>query len=138
MKKLIATLFVTAAALAPAAAADYSKEWPHYAQDDGGNRYSPLTQITPQNVAKLQKVWTFHMRPASLDVLPQSAAAGRGGVKPSPPRFLGSEATPLVVNGVMFVDTPYGRVVALNALTGAEIWAYDLPGNDRPAQRGVE
>ena len=133
------TTFLISAALcclaaAPfAGAAERAEEWPHYGHDTGDARFSPLKQITSENVAKLQQAWTFHMRPASLDAAP--AAPGRGG---RGGRFSGSEVTPLVIDGKMIVSTPYGRVVALNAQTGEEIWAFDLPGNDVPATRGVE
>ena len=57
---------------------------------------------------------------------------GRGGTG-----FLTAEVTPLVVKGVMYVGTPYGRVSALDPATGKEIWTYKLPTGD-PATRGVE
>ncbi|HKQ85260.1 MAG TPA: pyrroloquinoline quinone-dependent dehydrogenase [Candidatus Acidoferrales bacterium] len=57
---------------------------------------------------------------------------GRGGTG-----FLTSEDTPLVVNGVMYIGTPYGRVAALDPTTGKEIWTYKLPAGE-PATRGVE
>lgn len=118
-------------------AAERAREWPHYGHDTGDARFSPLKQITPANVTGLQKIWTFHMRPAGLNVpAPNSSPAGTE--QPSHRPFLGSEATPLVVDGKMLVATPYGRLVALNAMTGAEVWAFDLPGNDVPATRGVE
>jgi len=40
-----------------------SKEWPTYGHDPGGMRFSPLTQLTPENVAKLKVAWVYHMRP---------------------------------------------------------------------------
>ena len=49
-----------------------------------------------------------------------------------------SEATPLVVDGRMFVPTPYGRVVALDAANGHELWVYELPNRDQASTRGVE
>ncbi len=104
----------------PAAAAAL-EEWPTYGHDYGDSRYSPLSQITPANVAQLKPVWTYHMRPADR--------ASRG--------FASSENTPLVVKGVMYVSTPYGRVVALDAETGQQRWAYQVPGSDQPATRGV-
>ena len=59
-----------------------SKEWPTYGHDPGGMRFSPLTQLTPENVAKLKVAWVYHMRPAvtpgAATVAPP-AAAGRGG-----------------------------------------------------------
>jgi quinoprotein glucose dehydrogenase len=96
-----------------------STEWPTYGHDPGGMRFSPLKQITPANVAKLQRAWVYHMKPS--DTTP----------------FAGSSGTPLVVNGVMYAGTPYGRVVALDPLTGKEIWAYSLPSGE-PATRGIE
>ncbi len=66
----------------------------------------------------------------------QAAAEGIG-----PPRvstgFAVSQTTPLVVNGVMYIGTPYGRVSALDPTTGNEIWTYKLPSGE-PALRGVE
>jgi len=120
--------------VADAAGAD---EWSHYGHDPGNMRYSPLKQITPANVGALAPVWTFHMRPASLDV----PAANVQTVLPDRfrpnSRYIGSEMTPLVVKGLMFLATPYRRVVALDATLGKQVWAYDLPGSDAPASRGV-
>jgi quinoprotein glucose dehydrogenase len=45
--------------------------------------------------------------------------------------------TPLVVNGLMILATPYRRVVALDATSGSQVWAYDFMGADAPATRGV-
>src|SRR4051812_37306481 len=130
-------------ALTPSQAAGPSAEWPTYGNSQGGMRYSPLSQITPANVGKLERAWTFNMRPAYLDnpaANPQTAgrgrgaaAAGRGGRGFPPPRFLGSQMTPLVAGGLMYLATPYRRVTALDAQSGKQVWAYDLPGNDNPA-----
>jgi len=116
-------------------------DWPTYQRDPGGTRYSPLTQITPANVASLQIAWIYHMRPPNLPdmQIPQDGHdAGDASDGHSSGHFSVSEATPLVVNGVMYVPTPYGRVTALNSDTGQEIWVYDLPDGDKPATRGVE
>src|SRR5262249_27495767 len=96
-----------AALLLPASALAL-EEWPTYGHDYGDTRYSPLSQITPANVTQLKPVWTYHMRP------PDRISRG----------FASSQNTPLVVNGVMYVSTPYGRVVALDAETGKQRWAY--------------
>jgi quinoprotein glucose dehydrogenase len=74
------------------------EEWPAYGHDYGDTRFSPLAQITSANVARLKPVWTYHMKPPGT----------RRG-------FASSQNTPLVVNGLMVVATPYGRVVALDA-----------------------
>jgi quinoprotein glucose dehydrogenase len=96
-------------------------DWPTYGHDPGGQRFSPLAQITTSNVAKLQVAWTYHMRPA--------AAAGR---------FAGAEVTPLVVDDMMYVTTPYRRVLALDPDSGAQVWSYEVPGPGQPSLRGVE
>ena len=103
---------------------DPSNEWPTYGHDPGGLRYSPLTQISPANVAQLKVAWTYHMRP-----------------QPEPGRELpslsGSETTPIVADGVMYIATPYNRVVALDPTSGKEIWVFRLPSGN-PSTRGVE
>jgi quinoprotein glucose dehydrogenase len=110
-----------AGALSLPSLAQALEEWPTYGHDYGDSRYSPLAQITPANVARLKPAWTYHMRP------PDRAARG----------FAASENTPIVVNGMMIVSTPYGRVVALDAETGRQRWAYQVPDGDQPATRGV-
>jgi quinoprotein glucose dehydrogenase len=121
-KKLraVGCLLLTSALILPSAAQS-PEEWPAYGHDYGDTRYSPLAQITPANVARLKPVWTYHMRP------PDRGARG----------FAPSQNTPIVVKGVMFVSTPYGQVVALDAETGRQRWAYQVPGGDQPATRGV-
>ena len=98
-----------------------SEEWPAYGHDYGESRYSPLRQITPANVSQLRPVWTYHMRP------PDRVSRG----------YAASQNTPLVVKGIMYVSTPYGRLVALDAETGKQRWAYQVPGGDNPATRGA-
>jgi len=120
---LIKVLALAVPAMLPAAvlAVPAAQEWRTYGHDYGDSRYSPLSDITPANVAGLKPVWTYHMRP------PDRAARG----------FASSENTPIVVDGIMYVSTPYGRVVALDAESGKQLWAYQVPANDQPATRGV-
>ena len=117
-----------------------ASEWPTYGHDPGGMRYSPLTQLTPANVAQLQAAWVYHMKPpaaaggaAADTAAPPEGRGGRGGAG----RFSSGETTPLVINGVMYVSTPYGRVVALDPTTGKEKWVFPLPSGS-PSTRGVE
>src|SRR5438067_10537207 len=84
-------------------------EWATYGHDPGGMRFSPLTQITPSNVTRLEVAWTYHMKPAASDAAAAPAGRGRGGSG-----FSGSNVTPLVVNGTMYLSTPYSRVVAVD------------------------
>ena len=94
-------------------------EWPMYTRDLMGTRHSPLTQITPANVARLRQAWSY-----KLGRHPD--AGGLTG---------GSEFTPIVVRGVMYVATPT-KIVALTPESGREIWAYDVPTGP-PSKRGL-
>lgn len=151
------------AALAQASA-PAAGDWPTYGRDKGGQRHSPLTDITAANVAGLVPAWTYHMRPASLDAAPADPAAAAqraaegvgapaaggqvGGPPAGPPgggaftrqrsRFAGSQATPLIIDGVLYTTTPYGKVVALEPDSGREIWTATIPGPGQPSIRGVE
>ena len=126
-----------------------STEWPTYGHDPGGARYSPLTEITPANVSRLTVAWVYHMKPtdatapapaADPEVADAAAAGrgrGRGGRGGGGSGFSAGETTPLVIDGVMYVSTPYGRVVALDPTTGKETWVFRLPSGS-PSTRGVE
>src|SRR5579863_1518514 len=109
-----------ALALMATAAGAAGTDWPVSGHDAGGQRYSPLTQISKSNVANLQIAWTYHLTPAGY--------AGR-------PRLV--EAIPIVVGNSLYVTSSYGEVIALNATTGAELWKYKLPDTDAPTERGV-
>jgi quinoprotein glucose dehydrogenase len=100
-------------------------DWAAYGQNEGGVRFSTLTQITPANVSQLKPAWTYHMNPAH-DATPDSTKA-----------LPWSEQTPLVVHGVMYLGVPYGRVVALDADSGKELWVYTLPKGNQPPTRGL-
>lgn len=86
-------------------------EWPYYGHDAGGMRYSPLAQINRGNVTTLKVAWTFHTGDVS---------EGRGNRKRS-----GFETTPLLVDGTLYLTTPFNRVIALDPETGKQRWAYD-------------
>jgi quinoprotein glucose dehydrogenase len=105
----------------PARAAD----WPMYRRDLAGTGYSPLTQITPGNVAALSQAWTFRLQSEG------PAPAGRGGAGGG----VNSQATPIVIDGVMYLPAA-NRVVALDAATGKEIWQSVVTGG-APSRRGV-
>ena len=101
-------------------------DWPMYRGDLAGTGASPLSQITAANVADLQEAWRY-----SLVAEPADATGDADADPPSP----NSQATPIVVGGVMYV--PAGdRVVALEPETGQEIWRYQL-SDGAPSRRGV-
>jgi quinoprotein glucose dehydrogenase len=115
--------------------ANTASDWRGYGRDEGHGRHSPLTEITPANVSRLQPAWTYNMRPTgtvgeNIPIPDGVPARFRTG-------FSASEATPVVVDGVMYLATPYRRVVALDAATGRELWVYEMPGNDQASTRGV-
>lgn len=99
----------------------WADEWLAYGRDPGGTRYSSLTQITPDNVARLTPAWTFHTGDIS---------DGKGGEKKS-----GFETTPLVADGRLYLTTGFDRVIALDPATGQQLWAYD-PKIDRKQDYG--
>jgi glucose dehydrogenase len=105
-----------------------STDWPMYRHDQAGTGYSPLAQIDTRNVANLTQVWTYRLQ--SDEPAAATGARGRGG-----PGVANSEATPIVVNGVMYLPAA-NRVVALEPETGKEIWRHPVIGG-APSRRGV-
>jgi len=103
-------------------------DWPMYRHDEAGTGYSPLTQIDPKNVGTLKQAWTFGLQSTAP---PPANARGRGGAGGG----ANSEATPIVVNGVMYLPTA-NRIVALDPETGKETWQYVVTGG-APSRRGV-
>ena len=85
-------------------------DWPAYGRDAGGERFSPLDAITRENVASLEVGWTFRTGDA---------------YQPKGSRPTAFEATPLHVDGTLYLSTPVGRVIALDPVTGQERWAFD-------------
>jgi len=94
-------------------------DWPNYNRDLAGTRYSPLTEINRSNVAELRQVWSY--------ALGRNVTTGDLGG--------GSQFTPLVVDGVMYVSAA-DRVVALQSETGRELWHFNVRP-DAPSRRGI-
>ena len=90
-----------------------SGEWLAYGHDALGSRFSPLAQITRENVSQLTVAWTY--RTGEIDAKTRQ-----------PVKF---EATPLMVDGTLYLSTPFGRVMALDAETGVARWTYDAHAN---------
>jgi quinoprotein glucose dehydrogenase len=89
----------------------HAQQWHHYAADQAASHYSPLEQITSANVTKLAIAWEWK---PNEKVLPQF------GTRPG-----AFQNTPLVIDNVMYVSTPYNQVAALDAASGKELWRYD-------------
>ena len=93
---------------------DYSgptANWAHYGGDLGGQRYSDLDQIHANNVSNLSKAWTY-----------QTGDVANGTNTNAPTAF---EATPILIDSILYVPTPFNRIIALNPESGQEIWTYD-------------
>jgi glucose dehydrogenase len=105
--------------LPPSATSIAAGDWPSYNRDLAGTRHSPLRQIDTDNVGDLQRAWSY--------------ALGRNNTTGS--IYGGSEFTPVVVDGVMFVAAA-DRVVALRADTGEERWRHEL-ADGSPSRRGI-
>lgn len=102
--------------------------WPTYGNDPGGTRYSPAKHIDRNNVSQLKIAWTFRTGALPHDQELDHKAA--------------FEATPILVDGKLYLSTPYDHVIALNPVTGEKLWEYDpkleLPyGASEVTSRGV-
>lgn len=104
---------------------DYSSqygEWPAYAGDLMATKYSPLSQVNEDNVSKLQIAWEWTSKIDTGLFDPKNSKR--------PPDF--SKATPLMIDGRLFVRTRYSTVSAIDAVTGDRIWSYDPGTKDGP------
>ena len=86
-------------------------EWPYVGGDQAHTKYSSLADINASNVHELEQVWMWEHGEHPLSEF-----------ETRPQRF---EATPLMIDNVLYLSTPYHRVVALDAETGQERWSFD-------------
>src|SRR3970040_254645 len=86
-------------------------EWMHYGGDEGGMRHSPLTDVDAKNLPRLQVAWQWKHWETPLKEY---------GTTPG--QF---ESTPLMVDGTLYVTTPYNSIAAVDAETGKEKWRFD-------------
>src|SRR6202521_1355654 len=107
----LALLCIGVTAMMSSPAGTSSDDWPVYGHDPGGMRYSPLVQINRENVSRLKVTWVFHTGDIS---------DGKGQQRRS-----GFETTPILVDGALYLTTPFNRVIALDPETGTQRWAYD-------------
>ena len=96
----------------------WGQDWPAYGGDDGGNRYSSLTQISTETVSRLRLAWSVPTEELKTYV------GTRLGEKAA------FECTPLKVGRTLYVVTPTNRVLAFDAGNGTRQWVYD-PAIDR-------
>jgi quinoprotein glucose dehydrogenase len=112
MRSAFSLLLLLAAFVAPLTTQrEATGDWPVYGGDQAATRYSPLAGITRSNVSSLTIAWTWR---------PQETGLKEFGTEPGT-----FQNTPLMIDGVLYVSTPYNRVVALDAASGVERWRYD-------------
>jgi quinoprotein glucose dehydrogenase len=104
-------LFIGFLTLHSSAEGNNANEWPAYGRDAGGSRYSPLAQIKRDNVSKLQIAWTYR--------------TGAEEVKAAGAKNAAFEATAILIDGLLYLTTPYSCVIALDPATGKERWTFD-------------
>lgn len=102
-------LVATAAPLADARA--QAVEWPAFGGDLAQTKFSKLTDINRDNVARLAKAWEW-----------ETGETPKADLRTRPGNF---QATPLMIGDTLFLSTSYNRVVALDASTGRKFWEYD-------------
>jgi quinoprotein glucose dehydrogenase len=116
-------------------------EWPTYGGDLASTKYSPLDQITKDNFAKLKIVWRARTPDASLTMTMPGGAEWTSAPKAiftelkrldpnrwrdgAPPLTGNFKATPLMVGGVLYLNSPSSVGMALDAATGATRWVYN-------------
>ncbi len=102
-------------AMADPALMQTGSDWPAYGGSYSARRYSPLAQITPANVGKLERAWLIH-----TGDMPSKAAHGT----------YGAENTPLKIGDSLYVCTPKNIVLALDPATGRQRWRFDPKVSD--------
>src|SRR5687767_6349892 len=98
---------------------DPAREWRQYGGNAEATRYSPLNQITPSNVKRLKPAWVHHTE----DAMERPATT--------------IESEPVVVDGVMYIQTAQLQVRALDAATGKTIWNFDPLAGGRRRSAGI-
>ncbi len=93
-------------------------EWRSYGGDLGSTKYSPLDQIDATNFSSLQLDWRWQSADGALDL---------DAIREKVPRvqFRMFQATPLMVDGVLYISTALHQVAAIDAATGETLWVHD-------------
>jgi quinoprotein glucose dehydrogenase len=110
-RRMILAAIGAATLASPALAQDVS--WPAYGGDQGGTRYSTLTQIDRHNVDQLQQAWR-------LDVA-----------------AIAMQTQPIVIDRTLYAFSPDGQAIAVDAATGVQKWSYQLAQTPRGGGRGM-
>ena len=134
VRLILFALLATALVASRALAAPY-QGWSLPGADEGGGHFSHATQITPDNVGELEIAWTHR----SGDF--REGENFIGGLSGEAPLQSSWQATPVLIEDHLYLCTPFNRILAIHAETGAERWSYspdiDLESFPMPRCRGV-
>ncbi|MEJ2089925.1 MAG: PQQ-binding-like beta-propeller repeat protein, partial [Gammaproteobacteria bacterium] len=110
--RLLMTLLVSAVT-ASGLPVVHAEQWPSYGNDPGSSKYSPLDQINAGNVQRLRVAWIWESPDNPLV---------REDRNRTP---IGYKATPVMIDGILYVSTSLGQVAAIDAATGTGKWVFD-------------
>ena len=85
-------------------------DWTAFGRDPGGSQHSPLASINVKNVGQLQQAWVYRSGDFKEGPLPKGTVL---------------QTTPLHANGMLYICTPWNRVIAIDPVTGQQRWAFD-------------
>ena len=122
MKKLCTTALLIGAVTLNAQGPGEMIEWPYVGADQAHTKFSALDDINLTNVEQLEIAWTWE---------PNELPSQEFGTRPG-----SFEASPVMIDNVVYLSTMYTRVVALDADSGEELWAFD-PQAYRTGPRGA-
>ena len=112
MKRLVAVaLLGSSAVLVAQSGRQASIDWPYWGADPAQSKYSAAAQITRANVGNLELAWRWEN--------------GEKAIPEFEMRPGGLSSTPIMIDDVLYISTGYHRVIALDAETGKQIWAFD-------------
>ena len=158
LELLLSLFFVVAGSLQLFAQDETTNgEWRMYAADGAASKYSPLDQITADNFSALDTVWQWESADTHLvyaddhgtSLVPSNVVFDRLEIEDSDlwvtrPRTTRIVATPIMVDGVLYISTPLYQAAAIDARTGKTLWVHDprtyASGTPAPApwvHRGV-
>lgn len=90
-------------------------DWRHYGRTEGGTRFSPAAQITPQNVQQLKVAWVYRMG--------------------NPLRSGTQQSTPVQIGNSLYLCNGRSEVIALDADSGKQVWRFDPHASSAPLER---
>ncbi len=119
---LAAAVLVVLSVVQPAAAqyGAVDGEWRSYAGDNGSTKYSPLDQIDAGNFDDLRIAWRWRSVDGNVDL-----KALRQSEDDRPLSIHGLQATPLMIDGVLYLTTALYQAAAVDAGTGETVWVHD-------------